>query len=161
MPKSDPRVAAYGDIDELNCVIGLAIATEPRDLESDLLGGVQRDLFSIGSKLASPAPDKVAQALEKTAIPQARIAEIEAAIDRVEDELPELTAFIVPGGCGKSAQLHYARSVCRRAERSVVALGLQETVPALVLVFLNRLSDLLFVLARLANHRTKIPDTRW
>lgn len=160
-PKNDPRVAAFGDVDELNCAIGLAIATEPRDLESDLLGGIQRDLFSIGSKLASPAPGKVAKALEKAVIPVSRIAELEAAIDRVEAELPELAAFVVPGGCAKSAQLHYARSVCRRAERSVVALALQEPAPALALAFLNRLSDLLFVVARLANHRVGVPDNRW
>ncbi|UCG89493.1 MAG: cob(I)yrinic acid a,c-diamide adenosyltransferase [Gemmatimonadota bacterium] len=161
VPKNDPRVAAYGDVDELSSAIGLAIATEPQSLESDVLGSVQRDLFSIGGTLASPAAYKVAKALEKTTIPETRIAELEAAIERVEAGLPELTAFIVPGGCAKSAQLHCARSVCRRAERSVVSLALQEQVPAQVLVFLNRLSDLLFVLARLANHRANIPDTQW
>jgi cob(I)alamin adenosyltransferase len=155
VPKNDPRVAAFGDVDELNCAIGLAIATEPRDLESDLLGGIQRDLLSIGSGLASPAPE------EKAGIPESRIAELEAAIDRVEAELPELAAFVVPGGCAKSAQLHYARSVCRRAERSVVALALQEPAPVIVLAFLNRLSDLLFVVARLANRRVDVPDNKW
>lgn len=159
--KNDPRVAAYGNIDELNCVIGLVIATEPHDLESDLLVSIQRDLFSIGGRLASPAPEKVASALEKTAIPETRITEIEAAIDRVVAQLPELTAFILPGGSTKSAQLHHARSVCRRAERGVVELARQQDVPPLALVFLNRLSDLLFVLARLANHRANIADTKW
>lgn len=161
VPKSDPRVAAYGDVDELNSVIGLAIAIEPCDFETELLTSIQRDLFAIGGQLASPVPAKVAKALEKAAIPETRIAELEAAIDRATVELPELTAFVVPGGCAKSAHLHHARSVCRRAERSVVALALRETVPALVLVFLNRLSDLFFVLARLANYRADIPDTRW
>jgi cob(I)alamin adenosyltransferase len=159
--KNDPRVVAYGNIDELNCVIGLVIATEPHDLESDLLVSIQRDLFSIGGRLASPAPEKVAGALEKTAIPETRISEMEAAIDRVVAQLPELTAFILPGGSIKSAQLHHARSVCRRAERGVVELARQQDVPPLALVFLNRLSDLLFVLARLANHRANIADTKW
>jgi cob(I)alamin adenosyltransferase len=159
--KNDPRVTAYGNIDELNSVLGLAIATEPNDLEADLLVGIQRDLFSVGARLASPAPEKVAAALEKTVIPESRVADIEAAIDRIVAELPELTAFIVPGGSPKSAQLHHARSVCRRAERGVVELARQQDVAPFVLVFLNRLSDLLFVLARLANHRADLPDTKW
>ena len=87
--------------------------------------------------------------------------DVEAAIDRVVAQLPELTAFILPGGTVKSAQLHHARSVCRRAERGVVELARQQDVPPQALVFLNRLSDLLFVLARLANHRANIPDTKW
>ena len=159
--KDDPRVAAYGDVDELNSAVGVAVATDQADLEHDLLTGIQRDLFSVGARLASPDPKKVAKALENTAIPDARITELESAIDRIEAELTELSWFILPGGTTKSARLHYARSVCRRAERSVVALARHETVPAVVLTYLNRLSDLLFVIARLANHRSNVPDIKW
>ncbi len=159
--KDDPRVAAYGDVDELNSAIGVAVATDPVDLEYDLLTGIQRDLFSVGARLASPDPEKVAKSLENTAIPDVRITELESAIDRIEAELTELSSFILPGGTTKSARLHCARSVCRRAERSVVALARHETVLPVALTYLNRLSDLLFVVARLANHRSNVPDIKW
>ena len=159
--KDDSRVAAYGDVDELNSSIGVAFVTDPVDLEHDLLTGIQRDLFSLGAQLASPDTEKAAKGLEKTAIPDARITELESAIDRIEDELTELSSFILPGGTTKSARLHFARSVCRRAERSVVALGRREVVPAVAVTYLNRLSDLLFVIARLANHRSNVPDIKW
>lgn len=96
--KDDPRVAAYGDVDELNSAIGVAVATDPADLEHDLLTGIQRDLFSVGARLASPDPEKVAKSLENTAIPDVRITELESAIDRIEAELTELSSFILPGG---------------------------------------------------------------
>ena len=159
--KDDSRVAAYGDVDELNSSIGMAVVTDPGDLEHDLLTGIQRDLFSLGARLATPDPEKAAKALEKTAIPDARITELESAIDRIDGELTELSSFILPGGTTKSARLHYARSVCRRAERSAVALARHEAVPAVAVTYLNRLSDLLFVVARLANHRSNIPDIKW
>jgi len=159
--KDDSRVAAYGDVDELNSSIGVAVATDPVDLEHDLLTDIQRDLFSLGARLATPDPEKAAKDLEKTAIPDARITELESAIDRIDDELTELSSFILPGGTTKSTRLHFARSVCRRAERSVVALARHEAVPAVVVTYLNRLSDLLFVIARLANHRSNVPDIKW
>ncbi len=159
--KSDPRVTAYGDVDELNSAIGAAAAAEPCEFEIELLTEIQGDLLSIGGWLASPDPEKVSRALEKAVIGSARIAALEAAIDRAESELPELRQFVLPGGSVKSALLHQARSVCRRAERSVVALSQGETVSPVILAFLNRLSDLFFVLARLANHRANTRDLTW
>jgi cob(I)alamin adenosyltransferase len=161
VPKHDPRVAAYGDVDEVNCAIGLALATEPRDLEFELLEQIQRDLFAIGGQLATRDPDKVARALAKAQIDDRRIEAMEAAIDRSDAVLPPLAAFVLPGGTPKAAALHVARTVCRRAERSVVALREREPVPPVVLVYLNRLSDLLFALARLANQRAGVPDRTW
>ncbi|MFI5245957.1 MAG: cob(I)yrinic acid a,c-diamide adenosyltransferase [Gemmatimonadales bacterium] len=159
--KSHPRVAAYGDIDELNSVLGLARAADPADFFDSLLENIQRDLFSIGGHLATPDPDKVRKALEKAALSSGRVAEFEAAIDTADEELAPLTAFVLPGGTEKAARLHVARAVCRRAERSVVALSREEKVPPLFLVYLNRLSDLLFTLARVANHRAGVGDVTW
>lgn len=159
--KDDRRVAAYGDVDELNSVIGVVRATAPEDLADDLLETIQRDLFAIGGHLATPHPDKVRAALEKADLQSSRIAEFERAIDAADDELEPLKAFILPGGTPKAAALHLARTTCRRAERSVVTLAAAEEVPELFLVYLNRLSDLLFTLARLANHRAGVGDVTW
>ena len=159
--KHHPRVAAYGDIDELNSVIGVARASAPAELFDDLLVSIQRDLFSLGGHLATPDPDKVRKALEKADLDTGRIAEFERAIDQADGELPALKAFVLPAGTPKAAALHLARTVCRRAERSVVALTENSSVPELFLVYLNRLSDLLFTLARLANHRAGIGDVTW
>ena len=161
VPKHDPRVAAYGDVDELNSAIGLALAMEPHDLEGGLLEQIPRDLFEIGGQLATRAPDRVATALAKAQLDERRIEAMEAAIDRGDAVLPPLSAFVLPGGTLKAATLHVARTVCRRAERSVVALRDREPVPPIVLVYLNRLSDLLFTLARLANQRAGVPDRTW
>jgi cob(I)alamin adenosyltransferase len=161
VPKHHPRVAAYGDVDELNSAIGLARATAPADLADQLLESVQRDLFAIGGHLATPDPERVSRTLEKAALSDERVAEFERAIDAADAELPPLTAFVLPGGTPKAAALHLARTVCRRAERSVVRLAREAEVPPLFLVYLNRLSDLLFTLARLANHRARLGDTTW
>jgi cob(I)alamin adenosyltransferase len=161
VPKDHPRVSAYGDVDELNAALGAVLACEPVDLERELLEGIQRDLFAIGARLASPDPGKVARALAKADVSEVRVAALEAAIDRVDAELAPLGAFILPGGGSKGALLHVARTVCRRAERATVTLGRTETVPPVVLTYLNRLSDLLFTLARLANHRAGFPERRW
>ena len=159
--KDHPRVAAYGDVDELNSMIGLVRATAPTDLADDLLETIQRDLFAIGGHLATPDPDKVRKALAKAELQSSRIAEFEQAIDAADAELAPLKAFVLPGGSPKAAALHLARTTCRRAERHVVALAAQEEVPELFLVYLNRLSDLLFTLARLANHRAGLGDVTW
>jgi len=161
VPKNDARVAAYGDVDELNSTLGAAVACDPPSIEVELLALVQRDLFAIGGQLASPAPEKVAKALAKAVIPVERVSAMEAAIDRAEAELPALTAFVVPGGTLKAALFHVARTVCRRAERSVVALAQGQAVPPEIMTYLNRLSDLLFTLARLANHRAGVADRTW
>jgi cob(I)alamin adenosyltransferase len=159
--KDHIRVAAYGDVDELNSVIGLVRATAPREFEDALLESIQRDLFSIGGHLATPDPDKVRKALDKASLSAGQVAEFERVIDAADRELPALTAFVLPAGTPKAATLHVARTVCRRAERQVVHLAAQETVPELFLVYLNRLSDLLFTLARLANHRAGTGDVTW
>ena len=160
--KHDIRVAAYGDVDELNAAIGVAMATAPVDLEAALLEAIQRDLFAVGGQLASPDPAKVAKALVKAQLDSGRVAVFEQTIDRLDTELAPLTAFVLPGGTAKAAALHLARTVCRRAERSVVALDRSGgKVPAGILTYLNRLSDLLFTLARAANHRAGVSDRVW
>jgi len=159
--KHDIRVMAYGDVDELNSSLGTVLATEPVDLERDLLDQIQRDLFAIGGQLATREPERVERALTKARIDETRIAHMEQAIDRAEAVLPPLAAFVLPGGTPKAAALHVARTVCRRAERSVVALHVHEPLAPIILMYLNRLSDLLFTLARLANQRAGVPDRTW
>ncbi len=159
--KHHPRVAAYGDIDELNSAIGVARAAPPEDLFDPLLMSIQRDLFSIGGHLATPDPEKVRKALEKADLDASRVAAFETAIDEADRELAPLKAFVLPAGTGKAAALHLARTVCRRAERSLVALAEAAPVPELFIVYINRLSDLLFTLARVANHRAGPGDVTW
>lgn len=162
VPKDHPRVAAYGDIDELNAVLGWARAVEMMPRIDEVLVPVQRDLFSLGALLATPDPEKMREQLAKARIDDDRIGELERAIDAGEAELEPLRAFILPGGTHKSAALHVARTVCRRAERSVIALSHRDVqVPELVLRYLNRLSDLLFVLARVANRRAGAAEVTW
>ena len=157
--KADPRVAAYGDVDELNALIGLT-RTMFAGVEIDAaLADIQRDLFALGAILADPA-HKIADRVTKATIGPAEIARLEGMIDEGEATLPPLKRFILAGGSHAGAFLHLARTVCRRAERSVVALG-ADAVPSDVVVYLNRLSDLLFVLARLANQKAGLPETEW
>lgn len=159
--KHHHRVSAYGDVDELNSVLGVVRATEPTGFHDALFESIQRDLFSIGGHLATPDPEKVEKALEKASLSEARITEFEQAIDAADERLTPLRAFVLPGGSPKAAALHLARTVCRRAERSVVALAHEESVPELFLVYLNRLSDLLFTLARAANVDAGQGDVTW
>ena len=159
--KSHPRVSAYGDVDELNSVLGLARAAIPAEFYDALLESIQQDLFAIGGHLSTPDPEKVRKALKKAQLSADRVAVFESTIDAADAELPPLKAFVLPAGCEKTVRLHVARAVCRRAERSVVALAETDAVPALFLVYLNRLSDLLFTLARLANYRAGIVDVPW
>jgi len=161
VPKDHPRVASYGDVDELNSAIGVARTIAPTDFFDHLLESIQQDLFAIGGHLATPDPDKVRKALERARLSSDRVETFEHAIDAIDGELPALTAFILPTGTPKAAALHLSRTVCRRAERSVVALSRIEDVPPLFLVYLNRLSDLLFTLARAANHRAGVKDVTW
>ena len=161
VPKDHPRVAAYGDVDELNSAIGVARATPPAALFDETLDLVQRDLFAIGGHLATPDPEKVATALEKAELSAERVSQFEQVMDAADQELPPLHAFVLPAGTPKAAALHLARTVCRRAERSVVHLAHETAVPALFVVYLNRLSDFLFTLARLANHRDGAGDVTW
>jgi cob(I)alamin adenosyltransferase len=161
VPKDHPRVAAYGDVDELNSVIGFIRSTEPAGLFDPLLESIQRDLFSIGGHLATPDPERVRKALEKAALSPDRVTEFERTMDEADGEVPPLRAFVLPAGTPKAAALHLARTVCRRAERSIVHLAHENDVPELFVVYLNRLSDLLFTLARLANHRSGVSDVTW
>jgi cob(I)alamin adenosyltransferase len=148
--KDNPRVAAYGAVDELNAVLGLLTASCPDAGESDLLRSVQNDLFDVGADLCLPRPaDEPAGA--KLRVRSEQAARLEAAIDRLNAGLAPLTSFVLPGGRPAAAWCHLARTVCRRAERDVVALARREAINPEVVVYLNRLSDLLFVLARVYN----------
>ena len=159
--KDHPRVAAYGDVDELNAVLGVVRAVELMPRIDEVIVPVQRDLFAIGALLATPHPEKMREQLAKARVDAERIAQLERAIDDCDAELEPLKAFIIPGGTPKAAALHVARTVCRRAERSVVELRRSEDIPQLVVIYLNRLSDLLFVLARLANRRAGAGEVTW
>ncbi|HKN57999.1 MAG TPA: cob(I)yrinic acid a,c-diamide adenosyltransferase [Gemmatimonadaceae bacterium] len=161
VPKDDPRVEAYGDVDELNATLGMASAVEPMPRIDEVLVPVQRDLFSIGALLATPDLDKMHNHLVKANIDERRIKDLEHAIDDCDKELEPLKAFVIPGGSRKGAVLHVARTVCRRAERRVVRLQHDVEIPSLVVIYLNRLSDLLFMLARVANVRTGAGEVTW
>jgi len=163
VPKSHPRVEAYGDVDELNATIGVARASgAPADAEIDaILARVQQDLFAIGALLATPDRERMRLHLDKAKIDQERIGELEGVIDAADAELEPLRAFILPGGSPKAAALHVARTVCRRAERRIVDIAAEMEIPPLVVVYLNRLSDVLFTLARLANKRASTEETTW
>jgi cob(I)alamin adenosyltransferase len=161
VPKNDARVVAYGEVDELNSVLGLVRTTEPQGFFDPLFDSIQRDLFSIGGQLATPDPSRVAKALEKAELSASRVSEFERIMDEAEEELLPLRSFVLPAGSPKAVALHLARTVCRRAERSIVALSQGSDVPAQFMVYLNRLSDLLFTLARLANHRAGVSDATW
>ncbi|MFI5256143.1 MAG: cob(I)yrinic acid a,c-diamide adenosyltransferase [Gemmatimonadales bacterium] len=161
VPKDDARVEAYGDVDELNAVIGMARSIESMPRIDEVLVPIQRDLFAIGALLATPDRDKMALHLQKARIDDARIGELERAIDDGDAELEPLRSFILPGGSGKSAVLHLARTVCRRAERRVVTLQRDVELPPLAIIYLNRLSDLLFTLARVANLRAGAGEVTW
>jgi cob(I)alamin adenosyltransferase len=160
IPKDSLRVTAYGEVDELNAALGLARALDPPGFADPLL---QRDLFTIGAELATPDPVKLQKALSRSgaAIGDSDVAALEDAIDSHEARLEPLKNFILPGGTPKAAALHLARTVCRRAERAVVGLARHEQVSPAIVQYLNRLSDLLFVLARATNAHTGRPDVKW
>jgi cob(I)alamin adenosyltransferase len=159
--KDDPRVEAYGDVDELNAVIGTARSVESMPRIDEVLVPIQRDLFSIGALLSTPDLEKMHDHLAKAQIDDTRIADLEHAIDDCDKELEPLRAFIVPGGSPKAAALHVARTVCRRAERRVISLQRDVEIPPIVVIYLNRLSDLLFTLARVANSRSGAGEVTW
>jgi cob(I)alamin adenosyltransferase len=156
--KDDPRVDAYGDVDELNAWLGLVrSALGDADLDADLMA-IQRDLFAVGAELADPA-EKIASRVTKAALTDADVERLERAIDRSENELDPLRRFILAGGAPAGAELHVARAVCRRAERRIVSL--EPPADAIVLRYVNRLSDLLFVLARVVNKRAGVGEIEW
>jgi cob(I)alamin adenosyltransferase len=157
--KSDPRVAAYGDVDELNAWLGLVRASLPPGDVADKLERIQRDLFAVGARLADPA-HRIAARVTKAAVTAEDVARLEQWIDGFDAELEPLRRFILAGGSQSGAALHVARTVCRRAERSMVSLGPDAFEPEL-LVYVNRLSDLLFVIARAVNRRAGVPEIEW
>jgi cob(I)alamin adenosyltransferase len=159
VPKDHLRVAAYGDVDETNAALGVVRAHGAEPLDS-LLGSIQRQLFAIGAQLADPGHDVAAQRA-KAAVSEAQVQALEAAIDAQDATLPPLRAFVLPGGAPSAALLHLARTICRRAERSVVTLARQAEIDPLIVVYLNRLSDLLFVLARGENQRAGVTEDTW
>jgi cob(I)alamin adenosyltransferase len=157
--KADPRVEAYGEVDELNACLGAARAAR---LDADLtavLEQIQSELFAVGARLADPS-SRIAARVEKVTVSNAEVEQLEAMIDRLDAQLPPLRRFILPGGSTAGALLHLARTVCRRAERRVVGLGAGAVDPVIV-TYLNRLSDLLFVMARVANHRAGTTEVEW
>lgn len=159
--KDHPRVEAYGDVDELNAAIGVARSAEALPRVDEVLVPIQRDLFGIGAMLATPNLEKMREQLLKARVDDGRIAELESAIDACENELEALRSFILPGGSAKAAALHVARTVCRRAERRVVHLQREIEIPDVVVRYLNRLSDLLFMLARVANKESGRGEVTW
>ena len=159
VPKTDPRVAAYGDVDELQAALGVASGHGLDAGLREIVLAVQRDLFALGARLADPSR-KIAPRVSKAVVDETSIGRLEAWIDGLEAELPPLRHFILAGGLAPGAALHFARTVCRRAERAVLALGAHAAEP-IVVIYLNRLSDLLFVMARAANHRAGVADTEW
>ncbi|MEO5567320.1 MAG: cob(I)yrinic acid a,c-diamide adenosyltransferase [Gemmatimonadaceae bacterium] len=161
VPKDHPRVSAYGEVDELNSFLGLARATDPLPRIDDVLLPIQRDLLAIGALLATPNPTKMREHLSKARVDDKRIRELEHAIDDADLELEQLKAFIIPGGSAKAATLHVCRTACRRAERAVVAMEESEAIPEIAIVYLNRLSDLLFTLARLASKHAGAVEENW
>ena len=157
--KDDPRVEAYGDVDELNAWLGLVRAEIGDPDLAPMLDQIQRDLFALGARLADPAK-KIAARVKKAAVTDEDISRLENWIDRLESELAPLRRFILAGGSRAGAALHVSRTICRRAERSMVALGSDAVEPEL-LIYVNRLSDLLFVMARAANRRAGAAETEW
>jgi len=155
--KSNIRIHAYGTVDELNSVIGMVLSHPLTDLGNTILQQVQIDLFVVGATLATPNPEKA----RINQVGNGEIEQLEQWIDEMEDELPPLKSFILPGGAGSGATLHFARTVCRRAERDTVELSQQETIPKEAIIYLNRLSDLLFVMARFENKSREIEETPW
>lgn len=158
VPKDDPRVDAYGDVDELNSVLGVLAASV---LEEDIHGlilQIQRDLFALGAQMANPSHKKQK---EKADFGTERVERLERAIDAHAEEFGPIRTFMLPGGGLSSAQAEVARSVCRRAERKLIALAKQKDVAEVLIVYLNRLSDLLFMVARVLNKRAGTPDIPW
>jgi len=157
--KADPRVCAYGELDELNAWLGYVRACRLDDQLAGMLEQIQRDLFALGARLADPT-SRIAARVTKAAITPQDVARLEEWIDLLESDLPPLRRFILAGGTPTGAAFHVARTVCRRAERAMVSLG-HEAFEAELLTYVNRLSDLLFVMARTANQRAGSVESEW
>ena len=163
--KNDPFIDAVGTVDESNCAIGMAVSFLPNEKKFSStryqLETIQHALFDVGAHLATPRTRAVDSKLNKTRFDLEAVELLEHWIDAMETHLPKLSSFILPGGHPCGAMLHLARSICRRAERIVVPLNLKDDVADPVLMYLNRLSDYLFVVSRYVNHELKQPETLW
>jgi cob(I)alamin adenosyltransferase len=163
VPKDHPRVAAYGSVDEVNAVLGLLLAHVPAGgldpATTDLLRDIQNDLFDVGADLCVPLPQGGTPDTRLRVRPE-QATRLEGAIDRLNTDLAPLQSFVLPGGSPAAAWCHLARTVCRRAEREVVTLARQEPLNPQIVIYLNRLSDLLFVLARVCNQSGR-EDVLW
>jgi cob(I)alamin adenosyltransferase len=159
VPKSDARVEAYGAVDELDAWLGVIRSSKvDPDLDA-MLGRLQRDLFALGAQLADPS-HRISSRVEKASLGQADVSRVEGWIDTLDAALPRLRHFVLAGGSPVGAQLHLARTVCRRAERRIVALG-GEAIDPVLLIFINRVSDLLFAMARTVNTRAGVSEHEW
>jgi cob(I)alamin adenosyltransferase len=156
--KDDPRLAAYGDVDELNAWLGFVRASKVDPAVDAELDRIQRNLFALGAQLADPA-EKLAARVTKAVVGDEDVTRLEQLIDRFDGEVPPLRKFILSGGTPAGAALHVARTVCRRAERRIVSLA--PPADPVLLRYVNRLSDLLFALARAVNHRAGMPEAEW
>ena len=156
--KADPLVDAYGEVDELNAWLGFVRSSALGPDIAEALVQIQRDLFAVGAQLADPS-ERLSERLTKAFLTDGDIARLEALIDLFETELPPLTHFILAGGSPSGVALHVARTVCRRAERRIVSLT--PPVDGILVRYINRLSDLLFVMARVMSHRTGLHETTW
>jgi cob(I)alamin adenosyltransferase len=155
--KDHPRIAAYGDVDELNASLaGIRAAQPPQEIEH-VLERIQHELFAVGAELATPDPE----AHGTRWISTKHTRQLEADIDHWEGSLPPLRTFVLPGGSPASAAIHLARCICRRAERQIVALAAIEPISNEIVIYVNRLSDLLFVMARVANQHLGVADVPW
>jgi cob(I)alamin adenosyltransferase len=157
--KSDPRVDAYGDVDEVASWLGVVRTLLGRSEIGEMVEAIQKDLFALGALLADPS-HRIASRVVKATLSDGDIARLEQWIDRLDARVPRLRKFILAGGSEAGAFLHLSRSACRRAERKVVALG-TESSPPVVVIYLNRLSDLLFVMARAVNAEQGVPEIEW
>lgn len=158
VPKDDQRIAAYGSVDELNCIIGLIRSLKPHRSVDLILRKIQHQLFELGADLATPIAH---QSLMIPRIKKSHSSQLEKKIDLLEKKLKPLKTFILPGGSTVASYLHLARTVCRRAERSVVRLSHRENIGDAIIVYLNRLSDLFFVMARYVNHLDGQEELKW
>lgn len=158
VPKDDLRIEAYGTVDELNSVLGVVRSLKPHKKIDEIVKLIQNQLFAVGAELATPngGNDSYIPRIEVS-----HVTELEKIIDELQEKLKPLKVFILPGGSVVAAHLHLARTVCRRAERAIVRLSRNEKISKHVIIYLNRLSDLLFVLARYSNEREKHPEIEW
>lgn len=157
--KSEARLDCYGTIDELNAALGVARAAQGQAAIAEAVARVQHELFTVGSHLATPEDSPSTGSLPL--LDEAMVSRLEMEIDAADQELPSLRNFILPGGCELAARLHLARTICRRAERLLADFAMDRPVQGLIQTYVNRLSDWLFVMARLANHRAGVADIHW